>query len=172
MTLNVSAYPFCAKRLEWNRTDLRDPSMTKYWAAVIVAGPLEDEDLAKFGGFNFSDMSDENGDKLLGRLEQFLRQHNGKKALSDQGGMSAAEASVRSFLGANGVKVSKLDGLDEYWIAATTLWPGLIETKPRIKDIYTLRFQLDRIPRKKRPKIAKANLAKLPAAWCARGAVH
>lgn len=170
MTINVSAFPFCAKRLEWNYTDLRDPAMTKYWAAVIVAEPLEDAELAKFGGFDFSDMSDDNGNKLLGRLEQFLRQRTGKKAISDQGGMSVAEASVRAFLGANGVKVSELAGLEDYWTAATTLWPGLIETKPRIKDIYTLRFQLDRIPRKQRPKVARSNLSKLPANWNARAA--
>lgn len=170
MSVNVSAFPFCAKRLEWNYTDLKDPAMTKYWAAVVVAEPLDDAELAKFGGFDFSDMSDENGSKLLGRLEQFLCQHNGKKALSDHGGMSTAEASVRAFLGANGVKVSKLGGLEDYWTAATTLWPGLIETKPRIKDIYTLRFQLDRIPRKQRPKVARSNLRNLPAPWNARTA--
>lgn len=170
MTLNVSAYAFCAARLEFNRTDLKDPLMTKYWAAVIVAEPIADEKLAKFGGFDFSDRSDENGDKLLSRLEYFLRQHKAKDALSDENGMSVAEASVRSYLGANGVKVSKLDGLDDYWTAATALWPDHIETKPRLKDIYTLRFQLDRIPRKQRPKIAKSNLARLPDDWNARAA--
>lgn len=169
MTVNVSSYPFCAARLNWNFTRLDDPLMKPYWAAVIVADWCDDEEMEKFGGFDFNDRSDENGQKLLARLEQFLRAGNGKKTLSASGDMSAAEASVRSYLGANGVKVSKLDGLDDYWTAALTLWPDHVERKPKVRDIYTLRFQLDRIPKKKRPKIARSNLLRLPTEWCARG---
>ncbi|KEA07155.1 hypothetical protein [Rhizobium rhizogenes] len=168
--INVSGFPLCSKRLQFQRAKLTEESMTIYWAAVAVAADLDDEKLTNFGGFDFNDMSDENGSKLLGRLEQFIRSGLAAKARSDQGGLSEAEVSVRAFLGANGVKVSRLKSLDDYWKAATTLWSDHIEASPKVRDIYTLRFQISKISKKQRSKKARANVSKLPAEWRAGGA--
>lgn len=167
--INISGYPLCAKRLQFLRAKLNDDGMTSYWAAVAVATDLDDEKLTKFGGFNFNDMSEDNGQKLLGRLEQFIRSGlANRKAKSDAGNMTAAETSVRAFLGANGVKVSKLSGVDDYWTAARTLWGDKIETSPKVRDAYTLTFQINRIAKKQRSKLARENYAGLPEAWRAR----
>ncbi|MBB3411253.1 hypothetical protein FHT87_005206 [Rhizobium sp. BK316] len=164
--LNVSAYPFCAARLKFQRCNLSEEGFTKFWAAVNVATDLDDDALTEFGGFNFDDRSDENGERLLSRLELFIRTKvAGKKAKSDIGNMSSAESSVRAFLGANGVKVGKLDGIEDYWRAARILWGDRIDANPKVKDVYTLVFQLNRIPKKQRPKIARGNKSLLPNEW-------
>ncbi len=169
MAVNVSSFPLCAKRLQFQKAKLNDDGMTAYWAAVAVAADLDDEKLTEFGGFNFNDMSEDNGQKLLGRLEQFIREGlSHRKAKSDIGNVTAAETSVRAFLGSNGVKVSKLNGIDDYWRAARILWGDLVEENPKVRDVYTLVFQLNRIPKKQRPKLARANAAALPAEWRAK----
>ena len=166
MAVNVASYPLCAKRLQFQRAKLNDDGMTHYWAAVAVASDLDDEKLTKFGGFDFNDMSEDNGRKLLGRLEQFIKVGlANRKAKSDAGNMAAAEMSVRAFLGANGVKVSKLNGIEDYWRASRILWGDLVEENPKVRDVYTLVFQLKQIPKKKRPKTARANVSKLPQEW-------
>jgi hypothetical protein len=167
--INVSGFPLCAKRLEFQRAKLNDDGMTHYWAAVAVAIDLDDEKLTKFGGFDFNDMSEDNGRKLLGRLEQFIKAGlANRKARSDAGDMTAAETSIRAFLGSNGVKVSKLNGIEDYWRAARILWGDLVEEKPKVRDVYTLVFQLNRIPKKQRPKTARSNVSKLPQEWRAK----
>jgi hypothetical protein len=167
--INVSAHTFCAARLKFQRCDLRDPAFTKYWAAVNIATDLDDEKLTEFGGFDFTDKSEENGERLLARLEQFIRTKvGGRKAKSDVGNMTAAENSVRAFLGSNGVRVGKLDGVEDYWKAARILWGDLVEVNPKVRDVYTLVFQLNRIPKKTRPKLARSNAAKLPSDWRAK----
>lgn len=165
--INVSAHPFCAARLKFQRCDLNEASFTKFWAAVNVATDLDDDELTEFGGFDFRDRSDENGEHLLARLELFIRTKVGsaKKAKSDVNGMTPAEHSIRAFLGANGVKVSKLDGIDDYWKAARILWGDLVDENPKVRDVYTLVFQLNGIPKKQRPKIAKSNRDKLRPDW-------
>ncbi|OCJ12497.1 hypothetical protein A6U86_05600 [Rhizobium sp. AC27/96] len=167
--INVSGFPLCAKRLQFQRAKLNDGGMTAYWAAVAVAADLDDEKLTQFGGFNFNDMSEDNGQKLLGRLEQFIRAGlANRKAKSDVSNVTAAESSVRAFLGSNGVKVSKLNGIEDYWKAARLLWGDLVEETPKVRDVYTLVFQLVRIPKKQRPRLARKNIAALPAEWRAK----
>lgn len=163
--IDVSPYPMCAARLKFFRANLSEPSLTYYWAAVAIVADMSDKALKRFGGFNFSDKSEENGKRLLARLDQFIRNGLPKKAKSDQGGMTPAENSVRAMLGANGIKVSKLAGVDDYWTAARALWPDHVEERPRVADIYTLNFQLQKIPKKARGKLAKANLHVVQQAW-------
>ncbi|WP_267550328.1 hypothetical protein [Rhizobium rhizogenes] len=167
--INVSGFPLCAKRLQFQRAKLSEPAMTPYWAAVCVVFDIDDEKLVAFGGFDFNDMSEGNGQKLLGRLEQFIRAGlANRKAKSDVSNMTAAETSVRAFLGSNGVKVSKLAGIEDYWRAARILWAELVEENPKVRDVYTLVFQLNRIPKKQRPKLARKNIEALPAEWRAK----
>ncbi|ENN86040.1 hypothetical protein RHSP_31761 [Rhizobium freirei PRF 81] len=167
--INVSGFPLCAKRLQFQRAKLNDDGMTHYWAAVAVATDLDDEKLTKFGGFDFNDMSEDNGQKLLGRLELFIKAGlANRKAKSGAGDMTAAETSIRAFLGSNGVKVSKLNGIEDYWRAARILWGDLVQESPKVRDVYTLVFQLNRIPKKQRPKTARANVSKLPQEWRAK----
>lgn len=167
--INVSGFPLCAKRLQFQRAKLNEEAMTPYWAAVCVAFDIDDEKLVEFGGFDFNDMSEDNGRKLLGRLEQFIAAGlSAKKAKTDTGGITAAEISVRAFLGANGVKVSKLSGIDDYWTAAYALWSDEIEVKPKVRDAYTLVFQINRIAKKQRSRLARANYLNLAEDWRAR----
>jgi hypothetical protein len=165
--INVSAYPFCAKRLAFQYANLSDPAFTSYWAAVSIAEDFSDEKLAEYGGFNFDNRSEANGYFLLGRLEKFIRStvSSVKAAKSDKGGMSEAEVSVRAFLGANGVKVSKLNGVMDYWTAAMTLWPVHITPTQKNQDVHTLRFQINKIPKKARGRLARKNAEGLPVTW-------
>lgn len=166
--MNLSAFPACAKRLEFQKANITDPAMNAYWAAVCIAEDFSDDRLARFGGFNFDLRTEANGYKLLGRLESLIRSSRAVKAKSDVNGMSAAENTVRATLGAFGVKVSKLEGLADYWAASSALWPSYIvppeKDSERYGDIDTLRFQIARLSKKQR-KVARQNVGKLPAEW-------
>jgi hypothetical protein len=167
--ISLAAYPLCAKRLEFQKANLNEEGFNAYWAAVSVASELNDEKLAAYGGFNFDLRTEANGYKLLGRLEQFIKGsvRQASKAKSDVGGLSEAEVSVRAFLGANGVKVSRLNGLSDFWTAAMTLWPGHV-LPSRNSEMADLRFQISKIAKKQRSKMAHMNVSALPATWRAR----
>jgi hypothetical protein len=165
--INVSAYPLCAKRLEFQRANLTDPAFNAYWAAVAIAEDFTDEKLAAYGGFNFSSRTEANGYSLLGRLEKMIGSslRSAKAAKTDKGGMNEAEISVRAFLGANGVKVAKLNGVVDYWTAAMTLWPVHITPTQKDQNVHTLRFQINKIPKKQRGRLARKNAEGLPVTW-------
>lgn len=163
--IDVSPYPMCAARLKFFRANLAEQGFTYYWAAVAIVADISDKALKRFGGFDFADKSDDNGKRLLARLDQFIKNGLPKKAKSDKGGMSAAEASVRAMLGANGIKVSKLAGVDDYWAVARVLWPGHVDERPKVADVYTLNFQLQKIPKKARGRSAKVKLHLVRAEW-------
>ena len=156
--IDVSPYPMCAARLNFYRANIAEQGFTYYWAAVALVADISDKALKRFGGFDFSDKSDENGKRLLARLDQFIRKSLPKKAKSGKGRMIPAEASVRAILGANGIKVSKLGGITDYWIAAQSLWPDHVEVRPKVADITALNLQLQSIPKKVRGRSAKANI--------------
>lgn len=170
--MNISAYPLCAKRLHFQRANLSEDGFNEYWAAVNVADECVDSELERFGGIDFSDHSPENGARLLSRLEAFLSQKRTARRPTKDDGEAFTVSSVKAFLGANGVKVSKVEGgVSGYWTVAEILWPDHIKAEDKQgarEDVFTLRFQLTRIPKKKRGKIAKSNLERLPAqvrAW-------
>lgn len=166
--IDLSPFPRCAKRLEFQRANLADPAMNAYWAAVCVADEIPEERIAKFGGFNFDLRTEANGYKLLSQLERLIKSGRRGLAKSDVNGKSAAEMSVRALMGAFGVRMSKLKGLDDYWTAATTLWPSLIQEpgkdSERYRDMDSLRFQISRLSKKQR-KIARQNIELLPKEW-------
>lgn len=161
--IDVSAYPACAARLRFQRTNISEEGMTLFFAAVCVADGFSDETLAKFGGFNFEDRSDENGRKLLARLEAMI----GKgRAQSTADETKEAEVSVTARLGAYGVKMSRLYTLEDYWLAATTLFGSdCIARQPKVRDIVTLHRLISAIPKKQRSKLARMNFKKLPSDW-------
>lgn len=156
--INVSAYPLCAKKLKYQRVNLDEPTMTKFWAAVCVADDCVDEQLTDFGGFDFDDRSPANGARLLKRLEEFLVQRQQRYAKNS----FRADQGLVAVLGANGVKTSMLKGENDYWTAAETLFPGHIKRNGGFTSLYV---QIHSIPKKQRPKIAKANRDKLRADW-------
>lgn len=159
--INVSAYPLCAGRLHFQKANLSDPLMTKYWAAVCVAYDLSDVQLTDFGGFNFSDRSDANGKKLLKRLEEFLKD----KAQRAAANSAYSHNGLRAMFGAYGVKTSKLESENDYWTVAEILFPGAAERNGGLTALYT---QISKLPKKARGREARANLAKLQAEWRAR----
>ena len=162
MSLDVSAFPRCAKRLEWNFTQMSDPLMNEYWAAVIVADFCDDDAMEAFGGFNFDDRSPENGRQLLARLEACIAQKKHKTP------KEALPSGLVSALGARGVKTSMLKP-DDFWTTAEILFPGRIERKGDLSSLYQ---QIRSIPKKDRKALATANLRNLPGQWLSDAPVH
>lgn len=156
--LNVSAYPRCAKRLEFQRANLAEVGFTKYWAAVCVAFDLSDSQLTEFGGFDFDDRSDKNGGKLLSRLEKFLNER-GKRTVANY---AFASEGLKALLGARGVKTSMLKSEDDFWTAAEIMFPGCIKREGGFGSLYV---QINTIPKKQRKRLCDANIRKLPAEW-------
>lgn len=165
MTVNVSAYPQCANRLKFQYASLTDPLMTPYWAAVCVAFDISDKALAEHGGFNFNDISDANGRKLLAELEKFLIKRQQSRASASV----LASNELRAMLGGRGIKTSMLTSEDDYWTAAETLFPGRIR---RMGGTFALYQQILRIPKKERKRLADANLRRINPEWLSSASSH
>lgn len=166
--INVSAYPLCAKKLKFQRVNLNEPTMTKFWAAVCVADDCLDEQLTDFGGFDFDDRSPQNGARLLKRLEEFLVQRQQRYAKNSSRAKIGDDGLV-AILGANGVKTSMLKSEDDYWTAAETLFPGHIKRNGGFTSLYV---QIHSPPKKLRKKLVAENLSKLPRDWVSDAACH
>lgn len=167
--LNLSAYPQCAKRLHFQRANLADEAMNAFWAAACVADEFTDAALVKFGGFDFDDRSEENGYRQLARLEQLMASRKAKDESAAFIRRQEAEQKdirerAKALLGSNGVKVSRLVSDDEYWQAASILWPGHV-SKPDVATLPEFIKQVSAIGKKVRPKMARENLKRLPARW-------
>ncbi len=165
--LNLAAYPQCAQRLHFQRVNLSDELMKPIWAAVCVAEDFKDRDLTQFGGFDFSDYSEENGYRQLARLEQFMASRKAQQnTVAFHRKQEAEQKDIRerakALLGSNGVKVSKIASDDEYWTVAAILWPGLV-SKPDDATLPDFIKQVTDIGKKQRPKMARANLKHVPA---------
>jgi hypothetical protein len=156
--INLSAYPLCAKRLEFQRANLAENGFNRYWAAVCVAFDLSDSQLTVFGGFNFDEVSDKNGGKLLSRLEAYLSER-GKKAVANY---AFASEGLKALLGSRGVKTSMLASEDDYWAAAEIMFPGSIKRERGLSSLY---IQINAIPKKLRKKLCGENIRKLPDEW-------
>jgi len=165
MTLNVSAYPQCAKILHFQKANLSEAGFTKYWAAVCVVSDLPDAQLTELGGFDFKNRSDSNGAKLLSRLEQFLT-HRAQRYAANS---FAASEGLKALLGARGVKTSMLKSEEDYWVAAETLFPGKIS---RIEGITALYNQIFGIPKNERKRLSAANLKNVRREWVSTAAAH
>lgn len=165
MTLNVSAYPQCAKILHFQKANLSEAGFSKYWAAVCVVSDLPDAQLTEFGGFDFKDRSDKNGAKLLSRLEEFLTKRAQRYAANS---FSASEG-LKALLGARGIKTTMLKSEEDYWIAAETLFPGKISRTEGITALYN---QIHGIPKKERKRLGTANLKNVRADWVSDAPSH
>lgn len=166
--INVSAYPLCAKKLKFQRVNLDEPTMTKFWAAVCVADDCLDEQLTDFGGFDFNDRSPENGGRLLKRLEEFLAQRQQRYAKNSVRAKLADDGLI-AMLGSRGIKTSMLKSEDDYWTAAEILFSGRIKRNGGLTSLYT---QIHAIPKKQRKALANENLRKLPADWLSSATAH
>lgn len=163
MTINVAHLPRCAKRLEINRTQMSDPLMNDYFAAVIVADFCDDEALAEFGGFDFDNRSPENGAALLARLEDCIQQKRHKvQKLQVPNALSA-------MLGARGIRTSMLKTEADWWTAAETLFPGVSSRK---RGLAALHDAIVAIPKKQRKLLADANLHKIRPEWLSSASNH
>lgn len=165
MTLNVSAYPLCATKLHFQRTDLNDPLMTHYWAAVCVAFDIRDAELAEVGGFNFESKTTENGKKLLSGLEKLLMQRQQRVAANS----TFASLELKASLGARGIKTSMLKTEDDYWRVAETLFPGRITRDGGITKLY---WQICRISKKDRARLTAENLKNVDPDFVSDAAAH
>lgn len=165
MTLNISGYPQCARILKYQFVNMSEPGFNRYWAAVNVASGLPDTQLEAFGGFDFSKRTDENGAKLLSRLEKFLRNRSQRYAKNS----FQASESLRAALGARGVRTSMLTSEDDYWCAAELLFPCRIERNGGFSSLYV---QISAIPKRERKALANANLRRLPKGWVSSAANH
>lgn len=163
--ISVSAYPQCARKLKFQKTELHEPTMTKYWAAVCVASDIPDVQLTQFGGFNFDDMSDANGSKLLSRLEKFLIERAQRRA----GNSVLASDGLRALLGARGIKTTMLKSEDDYWTAAETMFPGKITRNGGLTSLYV---QIHSIPKKERQRLGTANLRNIREDWLSKATAH
>lgn len=161
MTLNLSPYPQCAKRLHFQRCRLDEQGFNAYWASLCVAEDFTDEALTKFGGFNFDDRSEENGYRHLGLLEQFMagRYRRANLRKHDIEGTANRER-VKSYIGAYGVKTGKIASDDEFWAVAAVLWPERI-VKPAVPKMADLVSQIEAISKAER-KMARDNRKRLP----------
>lgn len=131
----------------------RDPGLTDYWCAVILADAFTDEELAERGTVNFETMD---GTALLGEFEKLLAERKRAPKI-DRADME----SLKAFLGSRGVKVSKLKGDDDYRMAARALWGDRIDERAGLRDMLdTLRKMT-----KRQRQEARDNLHKLPPEW-------
>lgn len=165
MTLDVSAYPLCAARLRFQFTNLSEQGMNAYWAAVAIADCFRDAELAEHGGINFGLRTEENGRFILAAMEKLLMKRQQRTVAN----ATFADAGLRSMLGARGVKTSMLTREDDYWTAAETLFPGHIKRNGGAGVLY---YQINKIPKKTRKRLATENLCKLPAEWLSDASVH
>jgi hypothetical protein len=168
--IDLARYPLCAKSLHFQRVNLAETGFTTYWAAACVAGEFTDEALEKFGGFNFDDRSDENGQHLLARLELMLvaRQERSRKSTAKRQAHTQKQEDdkltferVTAFLGTYGLKPSQFVTHEDYWTAASALWPGKI-CKPAALTMSGLLAQITAIPKKERSSLARRNFPLIP----------
>lgn len=179
MTLDLSAYPQCAKRLHFQRCRMDDKGFNAFWAAACVAEDFTDEDLTEFGGFDFDTKTEENGYRQLGRLEQFMAHRRAVAKQNENSPAFLAKQKVRfafdkasfdrlkAFLGAYGLKPSTMQTDDDYWLCAMTLWPSI--TRSEGWDIGFILSQIEKMAKKERSRIARENYHKVPREFQANG---
>lgn len=152
--INWSKLRNCAERIKWSRTKRDD--IDAYTAAVLVASYCHDDALAEFGGFDFTDKSDENGIALLGRLEACIVAGRHKDKRSD------FPNSLVSLIGARGIRTSELRSKVDYVLAAQSLFAPAISEDVRFDG---LEGSIKAIPKRQRKELADRNISHLPVDW-------
>jgi hypothetical protein len=177
--LNLSAYPQCAKRLHFQHVRLDETGFNAFWAAACVADEFKDEDLTEFGGFDFDTVTEENGYRQLGRLEQFMahrrvvakQNENSPAFVARQKARAAVDKALfdrlKAFLGAYGLKPSAMQTDDDYWLCAMTLWPSI--TRAESAGLGSILNQIEKMTKKGRSRIARENYHKVPREFHANG---
>lgn len=152
--LNWTKLPNCVERIKWSRT--RRDDIDAYTAAVLVASYCHDDAMAAFGGFDFSDRSDENGIALLRRLEACIGAGRHKDKRSD------FPNSLVSLIGARGVRTSELKSKADFVLAAQAIFSPAISGEVRFDG---LEVAIKAIPKKDRKALADRNMRNLPSEW-------
>jgi hypothetical protein len=152
--INWIKFPQCAERIKWSRTK-RD-GLEPYVAAVLVASYCHDDALTAFGGFNFDDTSDQNGLRLLERLEACIGAGKHKDKYRD------FPNSLVSLIGARGVRTSELKSKADFVLCGQALF------SPDVSGDVTfdgLEEVIRAIPKRRRKELADRNAPFLPADW-------
>jgi len=151
----ITEYPRCAGYLKAMRFRLDDPAMTDYGWAVALSENWTDEFLVEDGRVNFDTMD---GPSILVEFERLLR--DGRQATAN--GLSPDDMdSLKAFLGSRGVKVSKLQGDDDYRKAARVLWGKQIGVKASLSELLATIRKMSKRQRQE----ARTNIQKLPPEW-------
>lgn len=149
--MSIHQFPRCAAYLKGMRVNLNDPEMTDYWFAVILGDRISGDVLDR-AGVRF-ERGVRDGQKLLQGIEQILAQglHRTK--------VNASEA-LKAFIGARGIKASKLKTIQDFWKVAAILWPE--HFKGKIGSLDQLETQIRSLSKKQR-QAARQNVMRVPA---------
>lgn len=157
----IAEYPRCAGYLKAMRFKLDDPTMTDYGWAVALSETWSEEFLIADGRVNFDTMD---GPSILVEFERLLRDGDPKR----KSGLSRDGVErLKAFLGSRGIKVSALNGADDYWHAASILWPHSIKagSKGTLSNLLNTIAGMSKAKR----QAARDNLHKVPSNWRAGG---
>lgn len=163
--MNVAAHPRCSAYLTGMRVNVHDPAITDWQAAVIVAdAAFTDDELEAAGTVSFPSGSnnERDGARILGSLEALMRDRTKMRLPKPE--MEA----LKAFLGARGVKVSKLGGSGDFWRVAQILWPDHVKrtAKGRLEDLL---WQIRQMTKKQR-STAQKHAHEIPVEFKAGGA--
>lgn len=147
--LDLSRHPLCADHLRLNRTNIDDPAMDAYWAALCVAEDYSDKRLTRHGGINFWTMD---GPSLLDAMESFLA--SAHKDRASQLPKRDFER-LKAYFGSQGFKTSKM-GVADFWSAGRALWPDYVFGSVE-EGLDSLLTQIDCLPKKLRRSLAAEN---------------
>jgi len=152
--MSIYSFPRCAGYLKAMRVRLDDPDMTDYWFAAILSEGFTDEELTKAGTIDFSRMT---GDELLSAFEQMLVDKRSAHPKLPKHDME----SLKAFFGSRGVKASRLQSDDDFWICAGLMWGGVVKRSDGA-PLSELLFQLRHMSKSQR---RRADIRRVPAKW-------
>lgn len=156
--LTTDRYPRCRAYLKAMHVSLDEPAMSDFWAAVILADAIPEEQLIEAGlDLGTGPVAQRDGGKMLGCIEGVLGRQKAKQIAHDD------MESLKAFLGSRGVKVSKLPDEAAFWRVASILWPETVR-EGREGPLGEL-VGLIRTMTKKGRQAARQNIAKVPAEW-------
>ena len=129
--VDLYSFPRCASYLgAVDERALKAPEVTQYWAAVIIADAMPTSQLES-SGFVWPD-GERDAAQILSGLERALSAGKVTKDL-----VGADLASFKSFIGARGIKVSRLRGNTELLTAVKLLWPEICGCCESLKDAHS-----------------------------------
>lgn len=131
MAYATEGFPKCTALIAAiDKRHWRDPRMCKpYWAACVIAETLPEQALVAVG----YDYRDWQATDTFPRLERALSMRSAPKTSLSLGGRPLEQ--LKAYLGSRGVKPSTFKSDDDYWDAATALWPTVIKRGARLAEL-------------------------------------